>query len=291
MTLLGSGVPRGIFLWCKNLFSLQEHGLSSSAMAADSSIQRILRLTPRAALLDLIVRGVRVVPPHSVGVAAALSTVLAEDVVVSSLPTSAIALRDGFAVEAAQIADAGPYTAVVLPNTRRIEIGDQLPEGADAILPVDAVNLQDKRVEAIASVPVGEGVLSAGGDAKPHTVLRRAGEPVRTIDLATFHAAGVAKVVVRVPRISVAHSRGANEAIVNERFEILRLAVRQAGGIVAGASTSLESALSDNQADAVIGVGGTGSGERDASVKMLTKLGRVEMHGIAITPGETTAYG
>jgi molybdopterin molybdotransferase len=260
-------------------------------MAADSSIQRILRLTPRAALLDLIARGVHVAPPRSVGVATALNTVAAEDVVVSAMPSRAIALRDGFAVESAQIADAGPYAPVILPNIRRIEVGDPLPEDTDAIVPGDAVNLQDKRVEAITSVSAGEGVLAAGGDAKPHTALRRTGELVRAIDLATFRAAGVTSVLVRAPRIIIAHSRGANDSIVNERFEFLRLTVRQAGGIVAGASTSLESALSDNQADAVIGVGGTGSGERDASVKMLKKLGRVEMHGIAITPGETTAYG
>jgi molybdopterin molybdotransferase len=279
------------FSVCKILFSPPGHGLLSSPMAGDSSIQRILRLTPCAALLDLIAEGVRMVPPHSVDVAAALSAVLAEDVIVSALPACAIALRDGFAVEAAQTADAGPYTPVILPETCRIEIGDPLPEGTDAVLPMDAVNLKDKLVEAIASVPVGQGVLSAGGDAKPNTALRRTGEPVRTIDLATFRAAGITNVAVRAPRISVAHPRGANDAIANEQFEILRLAVRQAGGIVAGVSTSLESAFSDDQTDAVIGVGGTGSGERDASVKMLTKLGRVEMHGIAITPGETTAYG
>jgi molybdopterin molybdotransferase len=165
-------------------------------------------LTPREALFDLIARGVRVAPPRSVVLATAHNSVLAEDVVVSALPSCAIALRDGFAVASAQIADAGPYAPVILPNTRRIEVGDPLPEDTDAILPVHAVNLQGERVEAIASVPVGEGVLSAGGDAKPHTALRRAGESVRTIDLATFGAAGVTNVVVRAPRMIVAHSRG-----------------------------------------------------------------------------------
>jgi molybdopterin molybdotransferase len=260
-------------------------------MAAASSIQRISRLTPREAVLDLIARRVGAVPSHRVAVAAALNAVLAEDVVVSALPSRAIALRDGFAVEAARIADAGPYAPVALPKGRRIDTGDPLPEGTDAILPVDAVTVRDERVEAITSVAVGEGVLLTGGDAKPHTPLRRAGELVRAIDLAAFRAAGVTNVTVRAPRIIVARSGGADDGIADDRFESLRLAVRQAGGIVAGTSTALEAALLDSQADAVIGVGGTGSGERDASVQTLAKLGRVEVHGIAITPGETTAYG
>jgi molybdopterin biosynthesis enzyme len=44
-------------------------------------------------------------------------------------------------------------------------------------------------------------------------------------------------------------------------------------------------------ADAVIGVGGTGSGEQDRSVQTLARIGRVAVYGIALMPGETTALG
>jgi molybdopterin biosynthesis enzyme len=41
----------------------------------------------------------------------------------------------------------------------------------------------------------------------------------------------------------------------------------------------------------VIGVGGTGSGRRDDAVQDLARAGKVEAHGIAVCPGETTAFG
>src|SRR5262249_46558243 len=44
-------------------------------------------------------------------------------------------------------------------------------------------------------------------------------------------------------------------------------------------------------AEAVIVIGGTGSGTNDRSVHTLARLGRVEVHGIALAPGETAAFG
>jgi molybdopterin biosynthesis enzyme len=38
-------------------------------------------------------------------------------------------------------------------------------------------------------------------------------------------------------------------------------------------------------------VGGTGSGQRDTAVHTLARLGRVEAHGIAVSPGETATFG
>ena len=80
-----------------------------------------------------------------------------------------IALRDGFAVDAATVADAGPYAPVPLPlTTRRIDVGEPLPSGTDAVLPLDAVTLRGHRAEAVAPVAAGDGVLAAGGDAMAH---------------------------------------------------------------------------------------------------------------------------
>jgi molybdopterin biosynthesis enzyme len=50
-------------------------------------------------------------------------------------------------------------------------------------------------------------------------------------------------------------------------------------------------AVSEDRSDLVIGIGGTGSGRRDGAVADLARLGRVEAHGIAISPGETAALG
>jgi molybdopterin molybdotransferase len=50
-------------------------------------------------------------------------------------------------------------------------------------------------------------------------------------------------------------------------------------------------ALAEARAHAGIIVGGSGSGRGDASVQTLAKFGRVEAHGIAVSPGETAGFG
>ena len=65
-----------------------------------------------------------------------------------------------------------------------------MPDGADAVLPLDAVTLRGGRAEAIAAVAPGEGVLAAGGDATPRTPLRRAGDHLRAIDIAVISGRG-----------------------------------------------------------------------------------------------------
>jgi molybdopterin biosynthesis enzyme len=44
-------------------------------------------------------------------------------------------------------------------------------------------------------------------------------------------------------------------------------------------------------ADAVVVVGGTGCGENDNAVATLAGVGQVEVHGIALTPGESAGFG
>jgi len=207
-------------------------------------------------------------------------------------PPRAIALRDGFAVDAAAIADAGPYTPVPLTlAARRIDAGDPLPGGTDAVAPLDSIALRGDRAEATAAVAPGEGVLQAGGDAAPATVFRRAGERLRAVDIAVMTAAGVAEVAVRSPRIAVVDGGAARTPILDAARESLVRAITRAGGVLRGSSNLLEAALNDRQSDAVIVVGGTGSGRRDAAVQEVVRHGEIEAHGIAISPGDTAAIG
>ncbi len=114
-----------------------------------------------------------------------------------------IALLDGFAVQAATIADATPYAAIPLQAPPRISAGDPMPHGTDAVLPLDAVIHDGGGAAAIASVAPGEGVLPAGGDAMPDTPLRRAGSRVRSLDIPAMSALGIGRVSIRVPRIGI----------------------------------------------------------------------------------------
>jgi molybdopterin molybdotransferase len=261
------------------------------ALSDSTSAQRVTRLTPLDTILGLIAKEAGAVGAQKSPVEAALGQVLAEDVVASQLPPRAIALRDGFAVEAAALADVGPYAPVTLPRAaRRIDVGEPLPDGADAVLPLDAVSLRGDRAEAVAAVAAGEGVLPAGGDATPATPLRRAGERLRAIDVAVLRAAGTESVTVRVPRIGIVRGGAASAPMTDAALAALKRVIAASGGVISEPKM-FETALTGEQTDAVIAVGGTGSGQRDSAVQTLASLGRVEAHGIAVSPGETAALG
>src|SRR6516164_9154873 len=261
-------------------------------MTADSTTQRIARLTPLAANLTLIRSRVAIVPSRRVRLVEARGAVLAEDVRPGERPARAIALRDGFAVAAAEIADAGPYAPVPLSLTAcRVDVGNALPSGTDAVVPVDAVVLRGDRAEAIAAVAPGEGVLPAGGDATSATALRRAGERLRALDLTAIAAAGIGEVTIRSPRIVMARASPAKSSWLDAAQATLARCAAAAGCAVRDPPCTLAQALSDGQGDAVIGIGGTGSGRRDDAVQELARRGQVDAHGIAISPGETAAFG
>src|SRR3984957_6210556 len=131
-------------------------------MTADSSIQRITRLTPLGAILALIESRVALVPPRQSSLQAARDFTLAGDVVAPECPPQPIALRDGLPVASATVADAGPYAPVPLPlTTRRIDVGEPLPSDTDAVLRLDAVTVGGHCAEAVAPIAAGEGVLFA----------------------------------------------------------------------------------------------------------------------------------
>ncbi len=264
-------------------------------MVEDSSSQRIARLTPLHEVLAVIDSRVGMVSPQRRQLAAALGRVLAEDIAVSQLPPSSIALRDGYAVEAVAIVDAGPYAPLPFPSLPpRVDVGEPLPCGTDAVAPFDAVALRGGRAEAVAAVSPGEGMLPAGGDASPRAPLRCAGERLRAIDIAVLGAAGVAEVTVREPRIRIACGSAATTPLIDAAIGVLVGAISLAGGTALDPHREparLDKALADEQADAVVAVGGTGCGRLDTSVRTLARRGRVAAHGIAVAPGETAAFG
>jgi molybdopterin molybdotransferase len=265
-----------------------------SAMAVDSSTQRISRLTPLEAILAAIAR-IEPVTPRACSLASAQGRVLATDVAASKLPPQPIALRDGFAVAAGAVADASSYTPIALmPAPPRVDAGEPLPPGTDAVLPLDAVTLRGEGAEAVAAVAPGEGVLAAGGDASPQTILRRTGAYLRASDIAVMTAAGISDVTVREPRVRVACGGASKTPLVEAAADMLTRAVAAAGGTVFatdGAPERVYEALSEARAHAGFIIGGSGSGRGDSSVRTLAKFGRVEAHGIAVSPGETAALG
>lgn len=254
--------------------------------------QRIARLTPLTDLLGRIDALVSPAAPRRVATASALGRVLAEDVVAAAaVPALARALRDGFAVAAEAVSDASAYAPVPLMPPWRVDAGQALPAGADAVVPLDTVMERDGRFAALGSVASGDGVLAAGADVGAGAVLLRAGQVMRAAHVAALAAVGIGEIAVREPRVRVASARSGGDAVIAAAADLIGAAVVAAGGTSRRATDDLPSAFSDTDADAVVVVGGTGVGRNDTSVRALAAAGRVEVHGVALMPGETAAFG
>jgi molybdopterin biosynthesis enzyme len=229
--------------------------------------------------------------PRASGLAAALGCTLAADVMAAAaIPAAARALRDGWAVASDVTADAGAYAPAPLPSALRIDTGEPLPPGADTVAPLDAVAMRNGLPQALASVAPGEGVLPAGGDAAGGAALMRAGRRLERLHVALLAAAGVTAVQVRVPRLRLVRARAQSDAMIDAAIACIADAAAGMGGDVVTGEAPAD-ALADATADAVVVVGGTGSGRNDATVRTLASLGEVHAHGIALLPGETTAFG
>ncbi len=256
------------------------------------TIQTIARLTPLADVLALIEARVKPVPPRTLDIGASAGRVLAKAVTTIACPPAAIALGDGWAVNAAETLGAGSYTpALLLRTPPRVEVGQPMPAGTDSVAPLDAVKIDHGRAEVLVTVFPGEGVLPTGGDSDPAIALRQAGARLRLTDLAVLAAAGIARVTVREPRIRVMPLR--TGTIVNAAARAIAADIERYGGAARldenGGGLAL--AFAADGADAIVGLGGTGSGLRDISVQTLAREGELALHGLALTPGETAAFG
>ena len=264
-------------------------------MVADSELQRIARLTPLADVLSSFDIGVGPVEPREERIAAAVGKALAADIAAAGHhPEFALALRDGFAVRSDATTDAGSYAPAPLqPAPPRIEAGERMPAEADAVAPFDAIAMQGSNAQALAAVAPGDGVLPAGADASPGPALKMTGARLRRIDAAALIALGIERVIIREPRVRVV--RAGPGPVIAAAAALIASAVEAEGGIAIATQSAepnaLEAALHHEGADAVIAIGGTGSGRNDASVRTLARNGTVAFHGIGIAPGETTAVG
>jgi molybdopterin biosynthesis enzyme len=254
--------------------------------------QRIVRLTPLDDVLRRIDALVAPVTLRASDPAGALGATLAEDIVVdAAIPLAPRALRDGWAVTSDLTTDAGAYAPAPLPSAVRVDVGELLPAGTDAVAPLDAVTVRGGVAQALAPVAPGEGVLAAGADIARGTTLLAAGHRLDRLRIALLAAAGVSAVRIRAPRVHLVTTRD-GDAIIDVAVGCIADAIKSLGAVaVTDAATDLADALADDGADAVIAVGGTGSGHNDASVRTLASAGKLHVHGVALVPGDTTAFG
>lgn len=158
-------------------------------------------------------------PSETVRLDEALGRILSYDVSAPvDLPLFRNSQMDGFAVDAASLTavpvtlpivatvPAGPAEpAPHVPGTAvRIMTGAVLPDGADAVVPVEDTETVDDKVTIRRSRAVGDYVRERGSDVRTGTLLLAAGTELGPRHLGVLAAVGLASVAVRTrPRVAV----------------------------------------------------------------------------------------
>jgi len=174
------------------------------------------RLTPVAEAVARLTAPLHPVAAEVLAVEAAVGCALAEPIrAPGPVPPRAVALRDGWAVAAADTVGASSYTPVMLNGVQFVLDGAELPVGHDAVLPLDTVSIAAGHAEVMASAAPGEGARRAGEDARAGTVLRAAGACLRTRDAAIARAIGVESCAVRRARVRVIGGSAASDLLAH----------------------------------------------------------------------------
>jgi molybdopterin molybdotransferase len=155
-------------------------------------------------------------PSEDVAVAEALGRVLAEDVAAArDVPSFANSAMDGFALRGGPAgaklrivgesrAGAPAGVAVGAGEAVRISTGAALPDGADAVLQIERVTVDDDSVTLGEDVEPGRNVRPTGDDLRAGAVVLPAGTRLGPAELGVAVAAGRATLAcARVPRVAV----------------------------------------------------------------------------------------
>jgi molybdopterin molybdotransferase len=256
-----------------------------------------------------------------VPVAEARGRVTAEDVRARvDLPPFASSAMDGFAVRAADLpgtlrivgesAAGRPYEAPLEPHSAvAISTGAVVPEGADAVVPIEVVVKRENTVEISQPAQEGAHVRPRGGDIAAGDVVVPAGTRLTPARLAAAAASGLAELTCRRrPRVAVlatgselaAPGDELSEGQIYETNTLMLAAALVADGAdvlseqpVADDEQALREALERGlAADILVTSGGVSVGEHDLVRAAERELGVEEVFWrVSIKPGKPVSFG
>jgi len=270
---------------------------------------------------QLVLERTEPLPAENVSLEGAARRVLAEparaEIDLPPFPSSAM---DGYAVRGdetpgrlrieARIAAGNPATAALESGQAMgIATGGVVPDGADAVIPIEYVVEHGNEIEIGSAVERGDNVRPRGGDIRAGEVVVEAGSVLTPARLGALAAAGIQQVrCARRPRAAVLPTgtelrRPGEPLAAGEIYEanglILSAQLEAAGAVVelmpavgddeAAHRGALEHAL---DADVVVTSGGVSVGPHDLVRRVEAELGVEEVFWrVSVKPGKPIAFG
>jgi molybdopterin molybdotransferase len=277
-------------------------------------------LTLEAAIEAVLARS-EPLPAERVALGAAAGRVLAEPAVaLVDLPPFASSAMDGFALRSAdtpgrlpvvaRIAAGSPAPRALHPGEAMgIATGGVVPEGADAVVPIERVVQHGDEMEVVSVVGETDNVRPRGGDARAGDVVLEAGTRLGAAQVGALAAAGIPEVVcTRRPRVAVL-ATGSELRTPGEELEPGE--IYEANGAMLAAALRAHGADVDRlapvrddedahrdaltralQADVVVSSGGVSVGPHDLVRRVTSELGVEEIFWrVAVKPGKPISFG
>jgi molybdopterin molybdotransferase len=277
-------------------------------------------LTLEAAIAAVLARSAPL-PGERVALEEAGGRVLAQPALaLVDLPPFASSAMDGFALRSADTPGRLPVVARIAagspaPRSLRpgeamgIATGGVVPEGADAVVPIELVVQQDDCIDVPNAVDRDDNIRPRGSDVHESDVVLDAGTRLGSAQVGALAAAGVPELVcARKPRVAVlatgSELRTPGEQLApGEIYEangaMLAAALRAHGAEVERLApvrddedAHREALASALQADVVVSSGGVSVGPHDLVRRVAAELGVDEVFWrVAVKPGKPISFG
>ena len=299
---------------------------SGSHKPSDVRMKGFSRRWPVAQCLDWIDTHTMLMGTEEVDLQHAAARILAENIVSPvAVPQFTRAMMDGFALRAEDTSGASPYQSLELTvigeslpgkpfdgivkagEAVRIMTGAPLPNGANAVLPAEHVQIEKDTILALGETSQEKHIGFPGEDIQQGDTVLKSGRALRPQDLGILSSIGRAGVpVYQKPRIRLIvtgdellppGSPAQPHCIADANSPMLQALIQRDGGtwihpgILPDNPTSIRAAMLDQDADMILVSGGSSVGQEDHAPQLLAELGSLDIHGIAMRPSSPTGMG
>jgi len=262
--------------------------------------------------VDIIRKTPKVVGSRELRLLDACGQILAESLYAKySVPEVPTAAMDGFAVVSGETASACNQTPITLTNFERVNTGNVVKKGFDAVIKVEDVWFHDEDPKEIVirkSVNPGSYIRPPGEDIRKDQLILPAGVKILPFNIGAIAAYGITS--VKVKRICV--------GIIPTGSELIMPGTHPAPGQVVESNTIMAEAylrqfgidviryppVTDNrvlirgalekgvdECDIVIVSAGSSTGTKDFTASVIDEMGELLFHGISMKPAKPAMFG
>jgi putative molybdopterin biosynthesis protein len=219
---------------------------------------------------------------------------------------------DGYAVRFADTfgaSETAPRTLKIGEDAVYADTGDPIPDGFNAVIMIEDVNVSEDLIEFISPVTPWQNVRTVGEDIVATELIVPENHRVRPVDIGAMLAGGHVEISVRRrPRVAILPTgtelvepgtelRRGN--IIEYNSRVMGALVAEWGGehirhsIVPDDRKKLREAVLDahKEADLIVINAGASAGSEDYTSTVIRELGEVIVHGVGIKPGKPLILG